>query len=153
MYKLSATRASSTQAWHDHVKITGSAQKLTIPGVLDVRRYVDADGRLAGDMIFDIHKPVNEEEIIIDPHDHLRRKRLHGMRCTTLLQPLARKGRVVLADELRDVFAAQQRTKASLAQLDETQKRILNPHTYPVGLEKGIFESRSALVAHLLGYE
>lgn len=153
VYKLSATRASNQQAWHDHVKITGSAQKLTIPGVLDVRRYIDADGRLAGDMIFDIYKAVNEDEIIIDPHDHLRRKRLHGMRYTTLLKPLARKGSIVLADELRDVHAAQQRTKASLEQLDETQKRMLNPHTYPVGLEKGIFERRSALVAHLLGYE
>ena len=82
----------------------------------------------------------------------MRRKRLHGMRYTTLLKPLARKGSIVLADELRDVHAAQQRTKASLEQLDETQKRMLNPHTYPVGLEKGIFE-RSELVAQLLGYE
>ena len=46
VYKLSATRAVGEERWRDHVKITESTQKLTTPGILDVRRYFAEDGRL-----------------------------------------------------------------------------------------------------------
>ena len=36
--------------------------------------------------------------------------------------------------------------------LDESQKRMLNPHTYPVGLEYGLCERRRALVGKLARY-
>lgn len=153
VYKLSCTRDGEGEPWRDHLKISESAQKLTTPGVLDIRRYRYEDGTLAGDMVFDTNGPVNAEEIIVDPSDSLRRKRLAGKQWETLLQPLARSGRCVLGDEHRDALAARQRTAAGLASLDETQKRLLNPHTYPVGLEKGLFDRRSALVASMRGFQ
>ena len=39
----------------------------------------------------------------------------------------------------------------ALGKLDESQKRLLNPHTYPVGLEEGMWHRRAALVAELRG--
>ncbi|MDD5926382.1 MAG: hypothetical protein PUC43_09135, partial [Ellagibacter isourolithinifaciens] len=42
--------------------------------------------------------------------------------------------------------------REGLATLDESQKRMLNPHSYPVGLEHGLFEHRSDLVAKLRGF-
>lgn len=151
VYKLAATREPGQQEWLDHIKISESAVKLTTPGVLDVRRYYHEDGRLAGDMIFDVNTGVGEREVIVDPADDLRQKKLSGKRWETLLVPLARNGETVLPPELRSAMAAQERMREGLATLDESQKRMLNPHTYPVGMECGLFERRRALVAHLRG--
>lgn len=151
VYKLSATRAPGEDAWCDRLKISESVAKLTTPGVLDVRRYFHDDGRLAGDMVFDIHAGADEREIIVDSLDDLRQKRLAGKRFETLLKPLARAGATVLDVDLRDALAARDRARAGLATLDESQKRMLNPHTYPVGLEYGLFERRRDLVARLRG--
>ena len=90
-------------------------------------------------------------ETIVDPADDLRQKNLSGLRFETLLKPLARKGETVLEPALRDALAARERTRAGLSTLDESQKRMLNPHTYPVGLEYGLFERRRDLVVRLRG--
>ena len=151
VYKLSATRAPGQDAWTDRLKISESAAKLTVPGVLDVRRYYNEDGRIAGDMVFDVNTGVSGREVIVDPLDSLRQKNLSGKRFETLLAPLARGGRVVLDAQHRDAMEAQRRCREGLACLDESQKRMLNPHTYPVGLEYGLCERRRALVGKLRG--
>ena len=153
VYKLSATREEGDEVWKDSIKISGSVQKLTTPGVFDVRRYYFEDGRIAGDMVFDVNSQVNESEVIVDPYDSLRREKLLGKRSATLLRPLARAGKCVLLPAQRSAVEAQARTKASLETLDETQKRLLNPHTYPVGLERGLYNRRSELVAKMKGFE
>ena len=151
VYKLSATREPGERTWTDRLKISESAAKLTTPGVLDVRRYFYCDsGRIAGDMVFDVNAGVGRE-VIVDPADDLRQKNLSGLCFETLLKPLARGGRCVLAPELRDALAARERAKAGLETLDESQKRMLNAHTYPVGLEYGLFERRRDLVVRLRG--
>ena len=151
VYKLSATRAPGERTWTDCLKISESAAKLTVPGVLDVRRYYAADGSIAGDMVFDVNAGVGQCEVIVDPLDDLRQKNLAGKRYELLLEPLARAGEVVLPSDRRDAMAAQARARAGLACLDESQKRMLNPHTYPVGLEYGLCERRRALVGKLRG--
>ena len=54
--------------------------------------------------------------------------------------PLARAGETVLAPEFRSA-AARERARAGLATLDESQKRMLHAHTYPVGLEYGLLSA------------
>ncbi len=151
IYKLSATRAPGEDAWHDRLKISESVSKLTTPGVLDIRRYYHDDGRIAGDMVFDIYAGVGDREIIVDPADYLRQKKLAGKRFDTLLRPLARDGKALPDNDFSDVMAARTRAQAGLDTLDESQKRMLNPHTYPVGLEYGLFERRRNLVESLRG--
>ncbi len=151
VYKLSAVRASSEEAWTDRLKISESAAKLTFPGILDVRRYYHEDGSIAGDMVFDVNNGVRAGEIIVDPVDDMRQKKLCGKRFDTLLRPLARKGEVVLSSEDRSAMLARERVQLGLDALDETQLRMLNPHTYPVGLEFGLNERRRELVARLRG--
>lgn len=150
VYKLSATRAPGESEWTDRLKISESAAKLTVPGVLDVRRYYFEDGHIAGDMVFDTNSGVGRE-VIVDPMDDLRQKNLAGKRFETLLKPLAREGKLVIGPADRDAMAARDRAAAGLECLDETQKRLLNPHTYPVGLEYGLCERRRALVGKLRG--
>ena len=153
VYKLSATKNAGEAVWRDRIKITEQAAKLTVPGVLDVRRYYHEDGRLAGDMVFDANHGVSERELIVDPSDSLRRKVLSGKRFETLLAPLARSGKAVLEAGDRDAMSARERAFAQVATLDESQKRMLNPHSYPVGLECGLFERRNNLVVQLRGFE
>ncbi len=153
VYKLSALKNAGESAWRDRIKITEQAAKLTVPGVLDVRRYTYEDGRIAGDMVFDIMHGVSPRELIVDPSDSLRRKALFGKRFETLLAPLARDGKAVLAEENRDAMKARDRAFSQIAMLDESQKRMLNPHSYPVGLECGLFERRNDLVVQLRGIE
>lgn len=149
VYKLSAVKAPGATQWTNRLKISESAGKLTMPGVLDVRRYYHEDGRIAGDMVFDVNTGADEREVIVDPTDDLRQKRLSGKRFETLLHPLARGGKSVLEPAYRSAMAARQRAIDGLESLDESQKRILNPHTYPVGLDYGLFERRRELVSQL----
>lgn len=149
VYKLSAIQDAKTGKWVDKLKISESLSKLTTPGVLDVRRYYNEEGTIAGDMVFDIEAGVDEHEVIVDPLDSLRRKDLSGKQFKTLFKPLCRKGKVVLDDADRSARKARERCFAGLVELDETQLRMLNPHTYPVGLERGLHERRQALVAQL----
>ena len=102
-------------------------------------------------MVFDVNAGVDEREQIIDPSDRLRRKILAGKRYETLLRPLALKGKACLTAEDRDAMTAQQRVRQGLDTLDESQKRLTNPHSYPVGLERSLFKRREALVDELRG--
>lgn len=149
VYKLSAVRNLGDVEWIDRLKISESSSKLTMPGVLDVRRYYNDCGTIAGDMVFDINHGVADDETIIDPQDSLRQKNLGGKRFEILLKPLARDGKVVLEHGVCDAMAARARARAGLKELDETQLRMLNPHTYPVGMERGLHERRQNLVAQL----
>lgn len=153
VYKLSATRENGQDTWTDRIKISEQVAKLTFPGVLGIRRYMSKEGKIAGDMVYDINSSVNASERIVDPADDLRQKVLSGLSFIDLLQPLARKGKVVLEEEYRDTLSARQRAQHGLETLDETQKRILNPHSYPVGLEENLSVRRRSLVAKLRGFE
>ena len=141
---------SGDAGWTDRLKISESTTKLTTPGVLDVRRYYHEDGKIAGDMVFDIFSDLEDpDQTIVDPMDPLRQKQLGGKRFKTLLTPLFEGGRVVLAEDDRDALVAQSRARDELATLDESQLRMLNPHTYPVGLERGLHDRRQKLIAKL----
>ncbi|TJW12311.1 nicotinate phosphoribosyltransferase [Parvibacter caecicola] len=149
VFKLSAVRQKGQAQWTRRLKISETAAKLTTPGVLDVRRYYHDSGRLAGDMVFDVTSGVDGREVIIDPADDLRQKKLSGLQFETLLKPLARNGKSVLDGLGTSALAAQARAKEGLACLDESQLRMLNPHTYPVGLDCKLFEVRRSLVSEL----
>ena len=147
VYKLSATRAGKDAPWVDRIKIAENSSKLTFPGVLGIRRYYYEDGFIAGDMVYDVNAPINGEERIVDPMDQLRQKVLSGKRFEELLHPLARNGKSVLEPCYRDALAAAERVRQGLENVHETQKRMLNPHSYPVGLECGLAHRRLDLVA------
>ena len=147
VYKLSATRAGKDEPWVDRIKIAENSSKLTFPGVLGIRRYYHEDGFIAGDMVYDVNAPINGEERIVDPMDQLRQKVLSGKRFEELLHPLARNGKSVLEPCYRDALAAAERVRQGLENVHETQKRMLNPHSYPVGLECGLAHRRLDLVA------
>lgn len=149
VYKLCATKDHTTGKWLPHMKISESSQKTTIPGVLNVKRFKDDNGKLAGDMIFDESSDTECKTYIVDPMDNLRRKNLDNYKSDLLLKPLFRQGKFV--GKKTDVMECQKNAIIGLDSLDETQKRILNPHTYPVGLEASLNERRIKIVAEMRG--
>ncbi|MGI6104636.1 MAG: nicotinate phosphoribosyltransferase [Raoultibacter sp.] len=153
IYKLSALKPEGSEVWQDCLKVSEQASKMTVPGILDTRRYYHENGLIAGDMVFDTVAGVDKRERIIDPESELRQKSLFGKRWETLLQPLAREGVTQLPEEFCDALVARSYAASQIETLDETQKRMLNPHSYPVGLECGLFERRRNLVVKLRAFQ
>ena len=89
---------------------------------------------------------------MVDPVDVTRRKRFAAdTPCEELLQPVMRAGAIVDAAAVGDeaLEAARERLRADLTRLDNSHKRFLRPHTYPVGIEESLNDARIALVRTL----
>ena len=146
VYKLSATRRAGETRWEPQIKVSDQAFKTTLPGLLAVRRYSDDKGILLGDMVYDEQLPPRDG-LIIDAQDELRRKDLSGYDFVELLEPCVRGGEVVDAARARCTpQEAQRHTREGLAHLHPTLKRLLNPHNYPVGLERALFQQRADII-------
>jgi nicotinate phosphoribosyltransferase len=143
VYKLCATRKKGERRWDPQIKVSEQSSKSTLPGLLAARRYFDREGTFVGDMIFDEQAPP-QNDLIIDPSDGLRRKDLAGFSHFELLEPLIRKGAAV--GSRISVLEARENTRANLGRLHPTNKRLLNPHSYPVGLERNLLSCRDEML-------
>jgi nicotinate phosphoribosyltransferase len=148
VYKLSAVRGPDG-VWRPRVKLSEQAVKVTNPGVLQVRRFRAPGEALAyeADAIYDLHAPPapGEDWEIVDPLDPTRQKRLSaGAAHEELLVPVMEGGRRLRPPEPLPVLQA--RTRAQLEAFHAGVKRFLNPHRYPVGLERSLHEHKTARV-------
>jgi nicotinate phosphoribosyltransferase len=150
VYKLAAVRPRGEAAWTPRVKVSEQTAKVTTPGVLGVRRYRREDQTFAGDMVYDITRPPAGEALMIDPADPTRRKGFASdATFEELLVPVFRDGKRVY--DSPPIAQVRDRAAESLASLDPSITRFLNPHTYPVGLEKSVNELRTELVLKARG--
>ncbi|MDR0888392.1 MAG: nicotinate phosphoribosyltransferase [Coriobacteriales bacterium] len=136
--------ARETTTWQPCMKATEQVRKSTLPGVLATRRYFDASGTMIGDMVYDAtHGPTADR--ITDPLDELRKKDLSAAAAShDILQPLVRAGKVAV--KLLSAMQAQKNAESNLASLDPSNKRLLNPHSYPVGLDDYVLSTRDELL-------
>lgn len=151
VYKLSAVREPGGE-WEPRVKVSEQAAKITTPGLLQVRRYADAEGMLMGDMLYDELAPPGEQCVMVDPADPTRRSsycREHT--AEELLVPVFEGGRVVY--EAPPLPESRARTAAQLSRLDASHLRLLNPHVYKVGVELGLYERKMALIMAARGID
>jgi nicotinate phosphoribosyltransferase len=143
VYKLCATRAAGESRWSPQLKISEQRSKSTLPGLLAARRYFDDADIFVGDMVYDEQTPP-QDHLIIDPADSLRRKDLSGFSSIELLEPFVRDGKVV--GRRMSALEARENTRDNLRRLHPANKRLLNPHSYPVGLERTLFECRDHML-------
>jgi len=142
VYKLSAMRPQGGQ-WRYRIKVSEQAIKTSTPGKLQVRRFDDAD------MIFD-ELAGEPSRAIVDPLDPTRRRVIpDGARHRDLLVPVFRRGKRVY--EMPSIEEIRARRTAELDHFHPGVKRFVNPHRYPVGLEKGLFELKTRLVLESRG--
>jgi nicotinate phosphoribosyltransferase len=148
VYKLSAVRRPGGP-WTHRIKLSEQSAKVSVPGVLQVRRFEGPDGHLA-DAVWDELTGIPEAPVIVDPLDHTRRREIQaGTPFTDLLVPVFRGGALVYPRP--PLPAIRERTLAELDRLHRGITRFVNPHQYPVGLEQGLFELRTRLVLQARG--
>ena len=149
VYKLSALRNKENTAWDYKVKLSEQAIKISTPGIQQVRRFY-ANGECIGDAIFDMeNQPTSENWTIIDPMDMTRRKKMNSQEgeYKDLLKPIFVEGkRVYKKPELETIRT---KVKEELRTLHRSIKRFTNPHSYPVGLEKGLYDLKTDLILKL----
>ena len=146
VYKLSALKKTEASAWEGYMKLSESKTKRTIPGILGLRRFYDEQGKYMGDMIYDTERPPAEDQVIVDPMDSVRNKDLSSFKHFEMLEPLLVKGESVIEPGSDLAKKAQEQATESLSHLDSRNKRIANPHTYPVGIERSLFAYRDSLI-------
>src|SRR6266850_2930847 len=147
VFKLTAVRAGGGE-WKPRIKLSDQSAKTSIPGGLQVRRFV-VGAEMAGDLIYDPGDGA-PGRTLVDMLDVTRRKTIpDGAEVDDLLVPAARDGKVVYASpglpEMRT------RTQAQLARLHPGIKRFVNPHQYPVGLETRLHERRTRMMMEARG--
>lgn len=145
VYKISAIRKKGATNWKYRLKLSERMTKISDPGILQVRRYFDSEGRYSADALYDIHTDLSSGCEILDPHDPIRRRKIMANTSyRDLLVPIFREGKCVYKkpalEEIRS-YGQQE-----LAKFDTSIKRFYNPHTYPVGMEKSHYYLKLALI-------
>lgn len=131
VYKLSAVRAPGGR-WTHRVKVSEQAEKSTIPGLLQVRRFENGVS-FSGDWIYDVLGAAPED---VDAADVM---------ATDLLVPVFRAGKRVYDPPSLDRIRARARTH--LAALPAGVKKLVDPDPYPVVLERSLEERRTRMIA------
>ncbi|MCU0399529.1 MAG: nicotinate phosphoribosyltransferase [Algoriphagus sp.] len=145
VYKLSAVKNAEGE-WQPKIKISQQSIKINIPGIHNVKRYF-TNGKAVADMIYLEGFEIDPRGVvIIDPNDTTRRKRLMPVfyKEEDLLKPIFKQGELVY--QLPSLAAIRERSAFQLEAFDKTHKRLINPHTYPVGLEENLHHLRMELV-------
>ena len=143
VYKLTAQQ-NDDGTWVRRIKASDIAAKSSIPGLLQVRRFI-ADGTLVADAIYDELIGIDATPIIVDPADAIRQKKVPAaVQSEDLLVPVMREGNLLgAAPRLEETRA---RAKRELSRLHPGLKRFTNPHLYPVGLEERLAATRTDML-------
>lgn len=145
VYKLAAIR-SPGQDWEHRIKLSEQTIKVSTPGIQQVRRFY-SDNENLGDMIYDLNTTFSENTIV-DPLDLTRRKSFDkDIKYIDLLLPIFKEGKKVYNSP--DIHTIRESTKKNLEMFYSGIKRFVNPHQYPVGLEKNLFNLKTDLILKL----
>jgi nicotinate phosphoribosyltransferase len=143
VYKLSAIREQGGE-WKYKVKLSEQAVKVSNPGILQVRRY-RKDNETMADLIYDHRTDISKGCIMVDPFDMTRQKRiLADYEFKDLLVPIFRKGKRVYPKVT--IEEAKKNAQNNLDSFHSGVKRFVNPHQFPVGLEKSLFALKTELI-------
>lgn len=144
VYKLGAIRDDAGR-WQPKVKLSEQLVKVSNPGIQQVRRFTCA-GEFCGDAIYDEEAGCEAPVEIQHPSDPLRSKHIPAEAThEDLLVPVFRKGEQVY--EVPALADSRARAAAQLTQLGHSSKRLLNPHTYPAGIERRLAAEKARIVA------
>lgn len=143
VYKLSAIRDAQGQ-WRDTIKLSEQTGKVSCPGVLQVRRFIHQQQAMA-DAVYDLRTGLPTPCTIVDPIDITQRRTIPAeVEGEDLLVPVFRQGQRVL--EVPGLESARRRCQEQLGLVPATVRRFVNPQTYFVGLEEGLFQRKTQLL-------
>ena len=143
VYKLSAIR-DPVGEWKYKVKLSEQSIKVSNPGIQQVRRYSSGQGFVA-DVIYDVNTSMTGGCVMIDPMDMTRQKGIPGdTKFVDLLVPIFRQGKRVY--ETPGLSNIKSMVQEQLGLFHQGVKRFVNPHQYPVGLEKSLYALKTELI-------
>lgn len=127
VYKISAIRKKGEKSWKYRLKLSEKMTKISNPGILQVRRFSDPQGKYIADALYDVHTDLSAGCDIVEPNMHLAGS------SRDLLVPIFRAGKLVYKmPALNDIRAYGQH---ELAKFDPGLKKLVGAKEYPVGLE------------------
>jgi nicotinate phosphoribosyltransferase len=148
VYKLSALRGVDGR-WQHKIKLSEQTLKISTPGVLQIRRF-RRDGEYMADMIYDEDIGAPPQAVIVDPADMTRRKLVQpGAQYEDLLVPIFRAGRCVY--DQPPIGELRRLAREQVEKFHPGVRRFVNPHEYPVGLERGLHSLRTDLIFRARG--
>ena len=144
VYKLSAIKEN--KSWIKKIKLSEQKIKINNPGILQVHRYIN-DGKYDGDMIVD-ELIENPNSIMIHPHDSTKVKRFSkNIKHIKLLVRIFRNGKPVYKNP--SILKIKKLLSSELDKIDNSIKRLHNPHLYKVGLEKKLYHEKNDMILNL----
>ena len=143
VYKLAAIREPDGE-WRPKIKLSDQSIKVSVPGILQVRRYRTINGNVA-DCIYDERTDLSHGGVMVNLVDQTKQMRLpQSVESKDLLVPIFRQGRLVYdppsLEEIRH------RRMVELIKVADGTKRFDNPDEYRVGLEKSLYTEREDLI-------
>lgn len=149
VYKICARRSGGD--WVPTIKVSNNPEKVTNPGVKQVWRFTGSAGSPLADLIcLDADPPVpGAAHRFHHPAGDMRSFTLRDYAGMTPLLTLRMKDGRVLADS-PSLQAVQARAIAELDSLDDTYKRLINPHVYRVSLSTGLRNLKARLIRESL---
>lgn len=147
IYKLSAIKDPVTQRWKYKLKLSEQLVKVSNPGILQVKRFFSDEGAFA-DVIYDLQtKGLSEPDKwnVVDPLDSTRHIRLgRHLQSEDLLLPIFRNGEALYRSPT--IHEVRNHTIGGLEKFHVGVKRFFNPHQYPVGMEKSLYDMKLQLI-------
>ena len=127
-------------------KLSENLEKLTLPGVKKVYRYLNGDGKFYADGIL-LQEEENIDMIYHPTHSHKSAK-VKGMKKEELLEVAMENGEIRIENKSVQEISDYRRSRLSL--LPNEHKRFENPHTYKVGISKELANLRNNLIEKLI---
>jgi nicotinate phosphoribosyltransferase len=155
IYKLGAVRRpglpaeASAQAggqWQYRIKLSDEKAKTSYPGLLQVRRFHQPDGKFVADAIYEIDHAITEPCTIVELETEKKTQIPAKTDYSDLLVPIFRKGELVY--QAPDLAASREHTRTQLGCAPSEILRLTDPTTYKIGVEQSLHELRSQLIAH-----
>lgn len=139
VYKLAAIQDKNGN-WEHRLKLSEQAIKVSNPGILQVKRYVDHKGTPVGDLLYDTLIPTPTSNLIrFGSHESVQ---LNSHNSQNLLVPIFQNGKLVYnlpsIHKIRD---------HCLNQLGLFNLDLIG--SYPCGLEKKLFDRKQSIINDL----
>lgn len=124
------------------LKISETPEKIILPGVKNVLRCVDDNGKFYADCI--VLTDEAGAETMYHPHQQGKSLGVGPFRKVGLLRKVMEKGRIIMDKKKPSEIA--EYVNARLLQLPEEHKRFGDPHIYKVGISKKLMDLRSDII-------
>jgi nicotinate phosphoribosyltransferase len=144
IYKLGAVRRPGGQ-WQYRIKLSDERAKTSYPGLLQVRRFYQPDGRFVADAIYEIDHAMSEPCTIVELETEKKRRIPANTDYSDLLVPIFRKGEPVY--QTPKLEASREHARAQLTCAPHEILQLRDPRPYKIGLEQSLHELRSTLIA------